>query len=132
MYKKSESELPLGYTRLNYLKSTGNQYIDTNILSNNGTGCEMRFEYTDIDGIQYAMGSLEVENARFAPIFIDNQSNTPSGFLYSDSVTFDPKIYTTEKDKNIHFIRYNCNNNGDVIFDNKNCGSKAEKNGDRP
>lgn len=123
MCKKTESELPEGYTRLNYLESTGTQWIDTHILSNNGTGCEMRFEYTEVGGIQYAVGLLELGNARFAPIFIDNQSNTPNGFLYSDSVIFEPKTYTIEKDKNIHLIRYNCNDNGDVIFDNKNCGN---------
>lgn len=120
--KKSEGELPSGYTKLNYLESTGSQYIDTRILSNNGTGCEMRFEYTKLSGIQYAVGSLEPNNARFAPIFIDDKSDTSNGFLYSDSVTFEPKTYTIEKDKNIHLIRYNCNDNGDVIFDNKNCG----------
>lgn len=31
MYKKSESELPSGYTKLNYLESTGTQYIDLGV-----------------------------------------------------------------------------------------------------
>lgn len=32
MIKKSESDLPSGYTRLNYLESTGTQYIDTDVI----------------------------------------------------------------------------------------------------
>lgn len=65
--------LPDGYTELEYLESTGNQYIDTKVLSNNYLGCELIFEYTDITGTQYAIGSLELDKARFTPLFIDNQ-----------------------------------------------------------
>lgn len=48
MYKKSESELPSGYTRLNYLESTGTQYIDTGVIANQDTGIEMKYEVTKI------------------------------------------------------------------------------------
>lgn len=37
MCKKSESDLPSGYTRLNYLGSTGTQYIDTNLKPTSNT-----------------------------------------------------------------------------------------------
>lgn len=35
MCKKSESDLPSGYTKLNYLESTGTQYINTGLIINN-------------------------------------------------------------------------------------------------
>lgn len=44
MCKKTESELPSGYTRLNYLKSTGTQYIDTEIKPTINTKCELGVE----------------------------------------------------------------------------------------
>lgn len=48
MCKKSESELPSGYTKLNYLESTGTQYIDTGVIANQDTGIEMKYEVTKI------------------------------------------------------------------------------------
>ena len=44
MCKKSESELPSGYTRLNYLESTGTQCIDTEIKPTINTKCELGVE----------------------------------------------------------------------------------------
>ena len=35
MLRKSEGGLPSGYTRLNYLESTGTQYINTGLIINN-------------------------------------------------------------------------------------------------
>ena len=125
--KEIEPLLPEGYTELEYIESTGTQYIDTNVLSNNYLGCELIFEYTDIDGIQYAIGSLELEKARFSPLFIDNYySNKPNAFLYTNNISFVPKIYTNKTDTNIHYIKFNCSNSRDIIFDNINYGNVEE------
>ena len=129
MNKKIGSDLPSGYTRLNYLESTGNQYIDTNILSNNDSGCKMRFQYTDATSIgQYAIGSLETDIARFNPLFIDPNKNASikSAFCYTNTIDLQRKFYASEADTDIHFIKYNCDGNGSIIFDDINCGSVEE------
>lgn len=127
--KKSESELPKGYTKLNYLESTGNQYIDTDILSNNDSGCEMRFQYTDATSTtQYAIGSLEVNTARFSPLFIEPNKNASikSAFYYTNTINLQRKFYANEADTDIHFIKYNCDGSGIIIFDDINCGKVEE------
>ena len=49
MCKKNESDLPSGYTKLNYLESTGTQYIDTNYtIKNLPITVETSFELTSI------------------------------------------------------------------------------------
>ena len=38
--------LPAGYTELEYIESTGTQYIDTGIKTNNNLGIHIDFQYT--------------------------------------------------------------------------------------
>ncbi len=45
-YAIQESYLPLGYTPLEYIESTGTQYIDTGVNPNNNTGIDVEFRFT--------------------------------------------------------------------------------------
>lgn len=125
MMQSQVGELPSGYTRCKYLESSGTQWIDTNVLSNQYTGCELLFEYTNLNGSQYAIGSLEAGTSRFCPIFIDGDS-VKNGFLYSNTIPFKVNYYTNYKDTNIHFVKFNCDDNGRIFFDDVYCGSIIE------
>ena len=45
-----QSILPTGYTALEYLESTGTQYIDTGIAPTNTTTTEVNFKYNELNG----------------------------------------------------------------------------------
>lgn len=125
MMQSQIGELPSGYRRVKYLESTGTQYINTNVLSNQYTGCELLFEYTNLDGSQYAIGSLEPGTSRFCPLFIDIDG-AKNGFLYSNTIAFKANYYTHDKDTNIHLAKFNCDNYGRIVFDDVYCGSVIE------
>ena len=80
MCKKSESELPSGYTRLNYLESTGTQYIDTEIKPTINTKCELGAEI--LSGTAFLIGYAYI-----------NDKNDYRLFLYSNVLYFDFKNY---------------------------------------
>ena len=51
IYGNSEYEgLPDGYTRVEYIESTGTQYIDTRYYPNNLTDVECKFMYNQLTG----------------------------------------------------------------------------------
>lgn len=80
MLRKSEGGLPSGYTRLNYLESTGTQYINTGVIANQDTGIEMKYEVTKIQSnLRYALvpfGAREAYQKRqfviFSPVNASN------------------------------------------------------------
>lgn len=124
MMSVNKSKLPSGYTELEYLESTGTQYIDTNILSNNDSGCEMCFQFTNIRNVQFAIGSLELGISRFLPLFVDTQPKR--AFYYTNTIDLQRKFYANEVDTDIHFVKYNCDGSGSIIFDDINCGDVEE------
>lgn len=98
MYKKSESELPSGYTKLNYLKSTREQYIDTNFKPTSNTKVM-------IDGSLYVgVDSLFGVN----PYFVITSVLYKYRFRYNNKV-IDSSIHATTRavltlDKNKAYI----------------------------
>lgn len=48
IWEKNSSELPAGYTQLEYIESTGTQYIDTGIIPTQGTSVEIDFQYINL------------------------------------------------------------------------------------
>ena len=55
-----QTVLPTGYTALEYLESTGTQYIDTGVIPNSNTGVIADFQYTDTrSGEQVVFGVVE-------------------------------------------------------------------------
>ena len=55
---KSAQRLPAGYTELEYLESTGAQYIDTGVLQSNDIGVSVKFAYLAKDASAAIFGSL--------------------------------------------------------------------------
>ena len=62
MCKKSESELPSGYTKLDYLKSTGVQYIDTGVNAETGLKCELTTSYNYLNGNASILSAYDGNN----------------------------------------------------------------------
>lgn len=59
LYRNSESEyeeLPDGYTRVEYIESTGTQYIDTGYYANVKTRVILEFSYTQNNGDSFSNG----------------------------------------------------------------------------
>lgn len=59
LYRNSESEyeeLPEGYKRVEYIESTGTQYIDTGYYANFKTRVILEFSYTQSNGDNYSNG----------------------------------------------------------------------------
>jgi len=57
--------LPSEYQQVEYLESTGTQYIDTGVQPNNNTKVEVIFELTEsgLNSSQYVVGSRETKNS---------------------------------------------------------------------
>ena len=53
--------LPVGYTQLEYIQSTGTQYIDTGIIANQDTSTDLDFQLTSTDRQKGIYGIYETE-----------------------------------------------------------------------
>lgn len=123
MCKKSESDLPLGCKKLNYLESTGTQYINTKYIPKANTIVDVEFKsnkifkevFTVLFGTQNSM-----ETGRFYIIFgsdNDIQCNIPKGknsviYLqkdgsYSSTRNNDMKFWINERTHYIINIKAN-------------------------
>ena len=58
--------LPAGYTELEYIESTGTQYIDTGIVPEAGTHAKIKYAYISTSGWAYSFGDQETEGHYFA------------------------------------------------------------------
>ena len=54
---KSAQRLPTGYTELEYIESTGAQYIDTGVLPTNNIGVSIKYAFTELSAQKYIFGS---------------------------------------------------------------------------
>ena len=89
MCKKVESELPSGYTRLNYLESTGTQYIDLGVTPSEIAKMQLIFDYQITDDFtknSILLGTYDGSNWGFFQIFAYvNYDNI--GFQFADKNT---------------------------------------------
>lgn len=68
-----ERTLPEGYTELEYIESTGTQYIDTNvILSNNNFEIKVDFEFTEYTSQEQAITSIWTSTYGYWNLFLAN------------------------------------------------------------
>ena len=105
-------------TELDYIESTGTQYIDTRIIPTNNTGIKIDFQYTDVSGKQYITGLYDTNKFRFHPILIDNGELEREGkFLYCKTLAFNPVAFGNS-DLSRHVITYNYKNDNLITFDN--------------
>ena len=103
--------LPSGYTRLEYIESTGTQYIDTGFKPNNNTRVVLDFEptaaYSSIVGI---FGIRDTQYATAANMFIfwNNGANTFRTDYFGTNKTMTVSTLlvrqTVDKDKNLTTI----------------------------
>ena len=103
--------LPSGYTRLEYIESTGTQYIDTGFKPNNNTRVVLDFEptvaYSSIVGI---FGIRDTKYATAANMFIfwNNGTNTFRTDYFGTNKTMTVSTLlvrqTVDKDKNLTTI----------------------------
>lgn len=84
--------LPSGYTWLDYIETTGTQYIDTGIIPNQNTWFECEFMYLGGSGIYGARTSTASNNFNLRSITINNLNQWQPGYgnkLMSTAVATD-------------------------------------------
>lgn len=125
MCKKIESGLPSGYTRLNYLESTGTQYIDTNYIPNNETGMNVTISnYSNIVSLSNDVnfiGSRLIDGQRF----MINNNHGQLGFGFGTYVNIGKSIDWSA----MNTFSLNYKNNRKFIFeaDEYSIGNITEK-----
>jgi len=77
---KDGGELPIGYKRLDYIQTSGTQYIDTGVVAKSGLSSVLNFEYTDV-ATTYSMLDARSGNNRFYLCHCGRPSST-SYFYY--------------------------------------------------
>ena len=58
----AESGIPKSYTQLEYLESTGTQWIDTGIKLNQDSRVKIKYQYTDLNATARIFGTMQNEN----------------------------------------------------------------------
>ena len=91
--------LPAGYTRLEYLESTGSQYIDTGCTANQDTTIKTRWQFVEEPGYAGAIFTQLGDPPRFAAIYRDNlnrsrfdygtRMNYATGIIYNIGQVYD-------------------------------------------
>ena len=101
--KVSWKGLPIGYTRLDYIESTGTQYIDTGFYPNQDSRIVCEFKYSAGNGIYGARNTtssdgftLRVISSKWQPQYNDTMSST--------SNTYDKNWHTADQNKNVFAI----------------------------
>lgn len=124
LYVNSESEheeLPDGYTRVEYIESTGTQYIDTNFIPNQDTRIKVKIMTKDISGVtnKTVFGSRESPNSKNYSLTMGNGSQNSwwTGYgtsnIGTNSYALRDTLYEIEKNKNVTIL------NGSVLATNQ-------------
>ena len=71
-----------GYTKIEYLQSTGTQYINTGIVCTNNTGIKIKYSYT-AEGSAAISGVFQGTNPRTDTLFISSSSGQTSSTLFA-------------------------------------------------
>lgn len=114
--QKRKTRLPEEYQEVEYLESTGTQYIDTGVKCQNNIGCSVEFAFNNNSTTyQYLLGEVTVGTSRFSPIFLDKENN--SGFFsYTATLSFSFNTYGAF-DTNKHKVDFNSDGKRNVIYD---------------
>ena len=98
---------PLGYVKLDYLESSGTQYVNTGIIPNQNTRVVCDFQFVGTGVYQFAFGSRTSSSSgdRFAFMYYGADSTLRSDY-YSDAKYFSKNIdglarHTVDKKGNI-------------------------------
>ena len=97
---------PGGYTRLEYLTSTGTQYIDTGIIPTNATGLDIKFNKT-AQGDQVIMGVLYDSDMKAADLYVNLGSTNHLYVPFGEDWTtagYDKLQYDTDYNVRINYM----------------------------
>ena len=107
------ANLPSGYTELEYIESTGTQYIDTGIVGKSGVSVEAKFMLaTDANGSLF--GNRQSDNTRFWPAMWFKNSGS-SVWQWNTTVNVDTVTGTVNK--NTLYTTYFVSNSSGWTFD---------------
>ena len=108
------------YAKLDYIESTGTQYINTYCIPYQ-TKTEIKFQklYTS-SSYEYLMGAWNADNNRYNVVIYDPNNN----WFYS-TAKYSTAVVLDNYNSNIHTVIYNDTNNA-VIYDNTNKGTVTD------
>lgn len=113
---RHQSGLPLGYTLLDYIESSGTQYIDTGIIANNSTGFYVDAQKLNTASDAIVIGSRESNSNTRCWVDIDHSNNGVLVFGWGDSKR-SPNIIGTNRFQ--AFLNFMNSRNG--IVDGQEC-----------
>ena len=98
--------LPNGYTRLEYIESTGVQYIDTGFKPNNNTRVVIDVQYTGAGTTsQWFFGVRDSTNLKFDLCIYNSKTKVYDGYIAQNTTyTITNARHTYDKNKNITSI----------------------------
>ena len=120
------SRLPNGYTEVEYLESTGTQYIDTGYKPYK-TRTELKFAYNNTTNPQLIGGVYDYSRDVF--YYLPDMNFKLSGKIAIRD-TGRTTLYSENANTNIHVVRYN--ENGKVYYDNIYVGNVNNLSGTTP
>lgn len=100
---KVESLLPTGYQQLDYIETTGTQYIDTGFVPNQDTRVICEFRHFDGSGIYGARANTSSKNFALR-LASGNWQPAYGSTLGSTGVAADEGWHTAEQNKNIFYL----------------------------
>lgn len=122
LYVNSEhGELPDGYTQVEYLESTGTQYIDTNFIPNQDTRIEVKIKTKNIGGLsnKAVFGSRETVSSKNYSVILGSGTQNiwwvgyGTEAINTNNSALRDTLYKIEKNKNVTIL------NGSVLATNQ-------------
>lgn len=107
----SSVDLSSEYQQVEYIESTGTQYILTNIIPDDTTGAMLDFEVTNTSGDTLFFGSRSVSTGRYW----DGQKNSFLYFGWNSFVTADVKRPVVEINKRMYTQKNYLNNRQEIL-----------------
>lgn len=125
-------ELPSGYTQVEYIESSGTQYIDTGFKPNQDTRVVAKAKYTSVSGSVCLFGTRYATNAERYEFFASSNSFRTSYNTIATAIgTANTNVIDIDKNKNVTSINgtivstytyaaFQCANNLYLFADNQN------------
>ena len=120
-------KLPDGYTQLEYIESTGTQYIDTHITATNNTGMKIKYMYT-ANGPSAISGIFKSATPRQDTLLISTNSGTTNTGTYTAFVGHRGYTSSSAGLSNValntdYEVKINYLNDGEIYFNNVDIGN---------
>ena len=111
-------QIPDAYQEVEYLESTGTQYIDTGVLGNNTIGYDLNVK---VNKYGSELGIFAVSSSANGPHYV-LQAHGEALKLYLTGDNGAINVATYQNDNNFHKVEYNKNNDYSIYFDKNNLG----------